>query len=168
MTLSYSLSSSVRFGARTPSAPAINLPATAVVFSGRLSDPALPTPLSPLLRVAPYGTLSGKSNGVGDAGVGGGGCGDKSFEATVDMGERESRGELAEAFDGSISVSVSEPELSSSQLSATGFDLGFSAGFWGTLVESWRCERVDAISSRRIRHELHNCLREEQLNYLSH
>lgn len=52
---SYSLSSSVRFGARTPSAPAISRPATAVVFSGRLSSRASPelTPLSPRKRPAP-------------------------------------------------------------------------------------------------------------------
>jgi hypothetical protein len=73
--------------------------------------------------------LAGKSNGVGDAGVDGGGFGDSSFEGTVEIGSRESRGELADAFEGSVSVSVSEPEISSSQLSATGLDLGFWAGF---------------------------------------
>lgn len=44
------------------------------------------------------------------------------------------------------SVSVSEPEDSRSQLSATGFDLGLCSGFWGIVVESLRCESVVAIS----------------------
>ena len=46
----------------------------------------------------------------------------------------------------SSSVSVSEPLASSSQLSATGFDFGFEAGFWGAVVESLRLPRVSAIS----------------------
>jgi hypothetical protein len=81
---------------------------------------------------------------VGDAGVGGGGFGDISLDATVEIGSRESCGDdLGLA---SISVSVSEPEASSSQLSATGFDFGLWAGFWGTVAESLRCVSVDAIS----------------------
>jgi hypothetical protein len=47
---------------------------------------------------------------------------------------------------GGASVSVSEPEDSRSQLSATGLDLGLCRGFWGTVVESLRCESVVAIS----------------------
>lgn len=47
---------------------------------------------------------------------------------------------------GEVSVSVSEPDDSRSQLSATGLDLGLCRGFWGTVVESLRCERVAAIS----------------------
>lgn len=147
MALSYSLSSSVLFGALTPSAPAINLPATAVVFSGLLSMLPLPAALSPRLRDAPYGVLSGKSNGVGDAGVGGGGFGDSSVEGTVEMGSSESRGEPAETFAGAVTVSVSESDSPSSQLSATGLDFGFEAGFCGVLVESLRCVRVEAISA---------------------
>lgn len=77
--------------------------------------------------------------------MGGGGFG-PSLDETMEIGSRESRGERAEVFAGSTSVSVSEPEASSSQLSATGLDLGFDAGFWGTLVESLRWESVDAIS----------------------
>lgn len=46
-----------------------------------------------------------------------------------------------------VSVSVSEPDDSRSQLSATGLDLGLCAGFCGTVVESLRCESVVAISS---------------------
>jgi hypothetical protein len=67
---SNSLSSSVRRGARTPNAPAINRPATAVVFSGRLSrlrgaSPP-PAPLSPRLRPAAELELlrDGKSKGA--------------------------------------------------------------------------------------------------------
>lgn len=86
VTRSNSLSSSLRFGARTPSAPAISLPATAVVFSGRragLAVPLLfplplrePRPLSPAMPpYAAAGAGAGKSNGAptGEAGVGGGG-----------------------------------------------------------------------------------------------
>jgi hypothetical protein len=144
IALSNSLSSSVLFGALTPSAPAINLPATAVVFSGLFSIPLLLSPRP--LTAPPYGVLSGKSNGVGDAGVGGGGCGDSSFsslDVTVEMGSRESCGEDFDAALGS-SVSVSEP--SRSQLSATGLDFGLAAGFCGLVVESLRCVRVEAIS----------------------
>lgn len=68
------------------------------------------------------------------------------MDVTVEMGSRESCGEdLVGRSDSS--VSVSEPETSSSQLSATGFDLGGCAGFWGALVESLRWERVEAISA---------------------
>lgn len=68
-----------------------------------------------------------------------------SLDVTVEMGSRESCGELLVASSAS-SVSVSEPETSSSQLSATGFDLGLCAGFWGLLVDSLRCESVEATS----------------------
>jgi hypothetical protein len=46
---------------------------------------------------------------------------------------------------GTSSVSVSEP-LSSSQLSATGLDFGFCAGFCGEVAESSRLPSVEAIS----------------------
>jgi hypothetical protein len=137
---SYSLSSSVRLGARTPSAPAIIRPATAVVFSGLLSSPPTPdpAPLSPLSRPAPYGELSGKSKGVGDAGVGGGGCGGSSTSVVaVDVADSGA----------AVSVSVSEPDDSRSQLSATGLDLGLCNGFCGTVVESFSVESVSAISA---------------------
>ncbi len=49
---------------------------------------------------------------------------------------------------GEASVSVSEPEDSRSQLSATGLDLGLCRGFCGTVVESLRWERVVAISGK--------------------
>lgn len=68
------------------------------------------------------------------------------------MGSNESVGEAgffpvtaAVAEDGSSS-SVSEPLRSSSQLSATGLDLGFCAGFCGAVGDSLRCVRVLAIS----------------------
>jgi hypothetical protein len=136
---SYSRSSSVRFGALTPSAPAISLPATAVVFSGRLSGfPAL-TPLSPRVRLAPKGVLSGKSKGVGEAGVGGGGCGGSVVSScAVDV--------VLMGAGAVLSVSVSDPEDSRSQLSATGLDFGLCSGFCGTVVLSLRCESVVAIS----------------------
>jgi hypothetical protein len=61
------------------------------------------------------------------------------------MGSRESCGEL---FDGMLGSSVSVSEPSRSQLSATGLDLGLWAGFWGLVVDSLRCVRVDAISAQ--------------------
>ena len=62
------------------------------------------------------GMESGKPNGVGEAGVGGGGFG-RSEEFRVEMGERVE--EVGEEREG-VSVSVSEPEeASSSQESAT-------------------------------------------------
>jgi hypothetical protein len=62
----------------------------------------------------------------------------------VDIGLRAAR---AEALEGAgSSVSVSEEEESASQVSATGLDFGFCAGFWGEVGESLRCVRVDAIS----------------------
>jgi hypothetical protein len=78
--------------------------------------------------------------------VGGGGWGDGSFEGIVEMGSSESRAEALLGGLDSVSTSVSEPEPSSSQLSATGFDLGLWAGFCGVLVDSWRWASVDAIS----------------------
>lgn len=63
---------------------------------------------------------------MGDAGVGGGGFGD-SEEGSVEMGEGMSRAADEDKVEGD-SFSVSEPE-SSSQLSATGLDLGLWAGF---------------------------------------
>lgn len=75
---------------------------------------------------------------MGDAGVGGGGCGGSSTSVVeVEVVERG-------AVD---SVSVSEPEDSRSQLSATGLDFGLWRGFWGTVVESFSVERVSAISA---------------------
>jgi hypothetical protein len=76
--------------------------------------------------------------------VGGGGFGDISADRTVEIGSRESRGDFA---GGAASVSVSEPEDSRSQLSATGLDFGFEAGFCGVVVESLRCVSVEAISA---------------------
>lgn len=141
---SYSFSSSVLFGALTPNAPAISLPATAVVFSG-LRSRFLPAPLFPRLLVsfAPYRALLGKSKGVGDAGVGGGGLGGVSKDCTAETGSRD---DVLERFWASLPGSVSESAESSSQLSATGLLFGFCAGFWGTLVESLRLPSVDAIS----------------------
>ena len=151
MTRSYSLSSSVLFGALTPNAPAIILPATDVVFSGRLSGPPLLELLLPLslkLEFKLYGTLSGYSNCVGLAGVGGGGFGGLSREVVVDKGCRESCGEpfCADLPRSTSSVSVSDPLSSASQLSATGLDLGFCAVFCGCEAESSRLPRVFAIS----------------------
>lgn len=159
ITRSYSLSSSVRFGALTPNAPAISRPATAVVFSGRLSRFLAPLAEAPpvLALLLPRLRLLDKlpnwwSNGTGDAGVGGGGDGGVSSDVAVERGWRLSLGEVEDflevllAGSPASSVSVSEPESSSSQESATGFDFGFCAGFWGTFVESWRWERVEAIS----------------------
>jgi hypothetical protein len=86
---------------------------------------------------------------VGLAGVGGGGCGGLSRELTVESGGSEACGEEPTAASfvvGVSSVSVSEPEESKSQLSATGLDFGFEAVFWGTVAESWRLPRVSAIS----------------------
>jgi hypothetical protein len=87
--------------------------------------------------------LSGKSKGVGEAGVGGGGCGGSSsfvveIVLLVDSG--------AVLVPVPVSVSVSEPDDSRSQLSATGLDLGLCRGFCGTVVESFSCDRVFAIS----------------------
>lgn len=48
------------------------------------------------------------------------------------------------------SVSVSEPDDSRSQLSATGLDLGLCRGFCGTVVESLSCDRVFAISGETV------------------
>jgi hypothetical protein len=51
-------------------------------------------------------------------------------------------------LEGVSSVSVSLPErASSSQESATGADLGFAAGFWEFLEESFRWESVSATSN---------------------
>lgn len=75
---------------------------------------------------------------MGDAGVGGGGCGGSELSSCV-LVEVVLRGALD-------SVSVSEPDDSRSQLSATGLDLGLCSGFCGTVVLSFRCESVDAIS----------------------
>jgi hypothetical protein len=86
--------------------------------------------------------LSGKSKGVGDAGVGGGGWGGRSSLISVVEVEVVLRGAVEEV----VSVSVSEPDDSRSQLSATGLDLGLCSGFCGTVVLSLRCERVAAIS----------------------
>jgi hypothetical protein len=79
---------------------------------------------------------------VGDAGVGGGGCGERSFDFTVEMGASASRVFVADG----LSVSVSEPLESSSQLSATGFDFGACAVFCGIVEESSRCLRVETMS----------------------
>ena len=111
-----------------------------------------------------YPTLSpcGYSNCVGEAGVGGGGLGgtSASWEEVVERGFRASWGEdlppsccwscdaLPFFVELLVSVSVSE-ELrapSSSQLSATGLDLGFLSGFSGCEGESLRLPRVFAIS----------------------
>lgn len=77
---------------------------------------------------------------MGDAGVGGGGCGGSSTRVVpvlvVDSGKVDS-------------VSVSDPDDSRSQLSATGLDLGLCRGFWGTVVESFSVESVSAISAVR-------------------
>ena len=82
--------------------------------------------------------LSGKSKGVGEAGVGGGACGDSVLSSCVLMDAAE-RGTVD-------SVSVSESEDSRSQLSATGLDFGLCSGFCGTVVLSLRWESVAAIS----------------------
>lgn len=79
---------------------------------------------------------------MGDAGVGGGGWGGRSSLASVVEVEVVLRGAVEEV----VSVSVSEPDDSRSQLSATGLDFGLSSGFCGTVVLSLRCERVVAIS----------------------
>lgn len=94
------------------------------------------------MRALPYGELSGKSKGVGDAGVGGGGCGETLASSWVVLREAVLSGVGALL----LSVSVSEPDDSRSQLSATGLDFGLCSGFWGTVVESWRWESVVAIS----------------------
>lgn len=54
--------------------------------------------------------------------------------------------DVVESVGAEDSVSVSEPDDSRSQLSATGFDFGLCRCFWGTVVESLRCESVVAIS----------------------
>lgn len=48
---------------------------------------------------------------------------------------------------GAVSVSVSEPDDSRSQLSATGLDFGLWKGFCGTVVDSFSVESVSAISA---------------------
>lgn len=78
--------------------------------------------------------------------MGGGGFGVSSSEGTMEMGSSESWGDAADLDVFWSSVSVSEPEDTSSQLSATGLLLGFCAGFCGAVVEIWRCESVLAIS----------------------
>jgi hypothetical protein len=65
--------------------------------------------------------LSGKSNGGGDEGVGGGALG-RVADVVVDMGERLFFVDLRDR----VSVSVSEPERVSSQVSATGLDFGLA------------------------------------------
>lgn len=75
---------------------------------------------------------------MGEAGVGGGGWGGRSADVTVVMGDNESRCAMELSFTCEISFSVSDPEESSSQLSATGLDFGGLAGFCGTLAESSR------------------------------
>jgi len=144
IALSYSLSSSVLLGALTPNAPAINLPATAVVFSGLFVGGAMLAPV--LLSILPYEN----SYGVGEAGVGGGGSGD-SYEAIGFIGEgiEEVESEVVDRDrpEAGASVSVSEPEdTSSSHESATGAALVLDFGLGATFVESLRSERVRAIS----------------------
>lgn len=75
---------------------------------------------------------------MGDAGVGGGGCGGSSTSVVAAL--VDSAGD---------SVSVSEPDDSRSQLSATGLDFGLCSGFCGTVVESFSVESVSAISAGR-------------------
>lgn len=70
--------------------------------------------------------------------MGGGACGDSVLSSCVLLGAAEGG-----AVD---SVSVSEPEDSRSQLSATGLDFGLCSGFCGTVVLSLRWESVAAIS----------------------
>jgi hypothetical protein len=87
--------------------------------------------------------LSGKLNGGGDEGVGGGALG-RVADVDVEMGERLFFVELRDRV--SVSVSVSEPERVSSQVSATGLDLGLAWVFKGVVVESLIWER-DLTSS---------------------
>lgn len=74
---------------------------------------------------------------MGDAGVGGGGCGGSSTSVVA----------VLVVDSGAVSVSVSEPDDSRSQLSATGLDLGLWKGFCGTVVDSFSVESVSAISA---------------------
>lgn len=76
--------------------------------------------------------------------MGGGGWGGKSsFVTKIAL-------EVAESGAVEVSVSVSEPEDSRSQLSATGLDFGLCRGFCGTVVDSLRWERVVAISGEAL------------------
>lgn len=77
---------------------------------------------------------------MGDAGVGGGGCGGSSGSAVEALVIESGAGD---------SVSVSEPEDSRSQLSATGLDFGLCRGFCGAVVESFSLESVSTISAVR-------------------
>jgi hypothetical protein len=107
--------------------------------------------------MSPYGVDTGKSAGVGDAGVGGGGLGVSEASLSVfravrglDIGVRD----VFAVFGVSVPVSVSEPEeSSSSQLSATGLDLALTADFEAEAedeVEMVRCESVSATSGVRV------------------
>jgi hypothetical protein len=75
--------------------------------------------------------------------VGGGGCGGSSSVVVVMLLLVDSGAGLVPV---PVSVSVSEPDDSRSQLSATGLDLGLCRGFCGTVVESFSCDSVFAIS----------------------
>jgi hypothetical protein len=90
--------------------------------------------------------------------VGGGGHGGSIADpddVEIDIAEVELGPVLVldrERFEGAepASVSVSEPLSSSSQDSATGADFGFTACFWGVVVESLRWVSVSATSVERV------------------
>lgn len=76
------------------------------------------------------------------------------MDGIVDSGERPldvGFVEVVERVDESASVSVSEPERSSSQESATGADLGFAIGLCGDLAESLRVDSVLITSVSLVR-----------------